>query len=36
MRTIDRGTDWGRRSRVYAIIAVVLGIGWAVVQSSLV
>lgn len=34
MRTIDRGTNWGRRTRAYAILVVALGVGWALVQSS--
>lgn len=35
MRTIDRGTDWGRIARTYGIISLVLGVGWALVQSGL-
>lgn len=34
MRTIDRGTNWGRRTGTYAVVAVVLGVGWAMIQSG--
>jgi len=35
MRTIDRGTNWGRRARFYGLISLVLGAGWLLVQSGL-
>lgn len=34
MRTIDRGTNWARRKRTYAVVTVVLGVGWAMIQSG--
>lgn len=35
MRTIDSGKDWGRTARNYGIVSLVIGAGWALLQSGL-
>lgn len=35
MRTIDRGTNWGRKMRNYGVVALCLGVAWVVLQSTI-
>lgn len=35
MRTIDSGTNWGRKARNYGILSLVIGAVWVVLQSVL-
>ncbi|GEM_PF-1284045 len=35
MRTIDKGTNWGRRSRMYGAVALILGLIWVLVENGL-
>lgn len=35
MRTIDKGTNWGRRARNFGVASLILGGLWVLLQSSL-